>query len=187
MITNIYEFKNYINETYINIFNENDKLKYSKEVWDILQTSYAKIGGFKSASSPENLIQKTWLWKLVRKNNKIVTAVVYKNELGGRKLIGGGTDGSIIGKYEIFKILQDDIKLVDRKMWSEVSGPLEKRCLIYGGILISNEYASELTGKEILNLNPDGYHYTRLISGEPHEKIIIGNINQEILNNLKNN
>ena len=31
-----------------------------------------------------------------------------------------------------------------------------------------------LTGKEILDLNPDGFHYTRLIQGKPHEKVIYG-------------
>jgi hypothetical protein len=39
---------------------------------------------------------------------------------------------------------------------------------------IDNKYAEFLTGKKILDLNPDGYHYTRLIQGEPHEKIIVG-------------
>jgi hypothetical protein len=42
---------------------------------------------------------------------------------------------------------------------------------------LSNKFAAALTGKEILELNPDGFHYTRLIQGEPHEKIIYGTIN----------
>ena len=37
-----------------------------------------------------------------------------------------------------------------------------------------NQYAGLLTGKQILELNDDGYHYTRLIHGEPHEKVIYG-------------
>jgi hypothetical protein len=42
---------------------------------------------------------------------------------------------------------------------------------------IPNSFAATLTGKEILELNPDGFHYTRLISGHPHEKIIYGFVN----------
>jgi hypothetical protein len=39
---------------------------------------------------------------------------------------------------------------------------------------VDNKYAQLLTDKKILDLNPDGYHYTRLIQGEPHEKVILG-------------
>jgi hypothetical protein len=53
---------------------------------------------------------------------------------------------------------------------------------------IPSEYAGMLTGKEILDINPDGYHYTRLIAGYPHEKIIYGVVSLEpsAANLLKN-
>lgn len=35
---------------------------------------------------------------------------------------------------------------------------------------------ADILGKEILEYDPDGYHYTRLINGEPHRKIMIGNV-----------
>ena len=34
----------------------------------------------------------------------------------------------------------------------------------------------KILNKDIIEYNEDGFHYTRLISGEPHEKILIGNI-----------
>jgi hypothetical protein len=173
MITVIDKYR-LMNESFINLFND-DMYKYKDEVWDILQTSYKSIGGFLSADSVEDLINKSWLWKLVRKENRIVTAIIYKNDKG-RKLIGGGSDGSDIGKQMLFKVLQDDIKLVDRKMWTEVSGALENKMLKFGGIPIPNIKAKELLNKEIISLNDDGYHYTRLIAGVLKEKMIIGNI-----------
>jgi murein tripeptide amidase MpaA len=69
------------------------------------------------------------------------------------------------------------VKKADEKMkrgWAEVSGPAEKLAQSTNTKPIPNKFASYLTDKEILNLNPDGYHYTRLIMGEPHEKIIYG-------------
>ena len=50
----------------------------------------------------------------------------------------------------------------------------EKMLARAGATPLSNQLAATLTGKEILDLNPDGYHYTRLIAGHPHEKIIYG-------------
>lgn len=175
MITTINEFK-LINERFLTISSNNDKFKYIDIVWDILQTSYKSIGGFLGADDKQDLINKTGLWKLVRKNDIIVTAVLYKDTKYGRKLIGGGSDGSKLGKLWLFKILQEDINLKDRNAWSEVSGKLEEHTLKMGAIPIPNIFAKELLNKEIKNYNSDGFHYTRNISGIDVEKMIIGNI-----------
>jgi hypothetical protein len=42
---------------------------------------------------------------------------------------------------------------------------------------VPNKFAEFLTSKKVLELNSDGFHYTRLIQGEPHEKLIVGFIN----------
>jgi len=64
--------------------------------------------------------------------------------------------------------------VTQKRSWAEVSGPAEKLAIRNGAKPIPNKYAAYLSGKEILELNPDGYHYTRLIQGEPHEKIMYG-------------
>ncbi len=39
-------YKEYINETFVNLIGDNqDKQKYVDEVWNLLQKSYADIGG----------------------------------------------------------------------------------------------------------------------------------------------
>lgn len=166
---------NMLTETYVNLFNSNEKSKYAPIVWDILQRTYEPFGGFKSAGSIEELIEDSWLWKLVKKNDKIIAVAIYKDKLG-RKAIAKGSDGTEEGKNAIKKIYLEDIKIEDRRSWGEFSGAAEKLMLKYGGIKIPNTLVSSIINKELLELNPDEYHYTRLIAGEPHEKILIGNV-----------
>jgi hypothetical protein len=168
------KFRTLLSERYINLFNDDIKV-YIDEIWDILQRSYAPIGGFLTASTKEELIQKSWMAKCVKKNGKIVAVRLYKDQ-HGRKGIAGGTDGSAIGKQWFMKMIQEDIKF--GRSWSEVSGAMEHILRKSGAEPIPNYLAKSLTGKDILELNPDGYHYTRLIGGEPHEKIIFGTVNK---------
>ena len=164
-------------ERYINLISKEDKTKYAKEVWNILQKAYASIGGFKSANTIEELINDTFMWKLVRKNGRIVAAVIYKDQRGRKSIAGAaelGPDGKATeeGKAALISIVIEDIKM--NRSWSEVSGKMEHLKLKHGATPIPNTYAAELTGKEILELKPDGYHYVRMIGGKPYEKMIVG-------------
>jgi len=168
------KFTELLTERYVNLF-KTDIVKYIDEIWEILQKSYAPIGGFLTASSKEDLIRKSWMAKCVKKDNKLVAVRLYKDQYG-RKGIAGGTDGSSIGKQWFMKMIQEDIKF--SRSWTEVSGAMEHILRKNGAEPIPNYMAKELTGKDILEFNPDGYHYTRMIAGEPHEKIIFGTVNK---------
>jgi hypothetical protein len=174
MITLYHDYRDRMHEGFVNLFQD-DMHKYATEVWDILQTSYAPIGGFLSAPDVESLIAESWLWKLVKKGGKVIAVSVYKN-LHGRKLIGGGSDGTPLGKQWLFKILEEDIQMTDRNAWIEASGALEHKMLKLGGVPVPNSLVGEILNKEILNLNPDGFHYTRLVAGKEVEKMLIGNV-----------
>jgi hypothetical protein len=158
-------------ERVINLFDPEEKEKYSDEVWNILQSSYAKIGGFKSAANIEELTQKTNLWKLIKRDGVITAVGIYKDSLG-RKSIASGTNGSDQGKRDYLMIKNEDMKF--KRAWAEVSGPAEKMLIRGGAKPIPNTLAGALTGKDITELNPDGFHYTRRIAGEQHEKAIYG-------------
>ena len=170
-LKNIYE--ELITERYINLIDVTDRKKYGQLVWDMLQSAYKDIGGYKGASSIDELINSSNLWKLVRKNDKIVAVALYK-DLKGRKSIGVATDGSAEGKQALLDMWADDLKL--NRSWSEVSGKAEHIKLKHGFKPVPNKYASEILGKEIISLNPDGIHYTRLIGGIPYEKVILGKV-----------
>ena len=166
-------YKNFLLERVLNLFTPEEKKEYADEVWEILQKSYSKIGGFKSATDADDLVGDSWLWKVVRRNGKISAVNIYKDK-NGRKSIAVGTDGTAQGKKDFYMVKDDDINL--GRSWAEVSGAAEHIMLKGGAKPIPNKYAAILTKKEIVEYNPDGFHYTRLIQGHPHEKIIVGAI-----------
>lgn len=169
-------YNNFIFEHYINANTKETKSKYVDVVWEILQKSYAKIGGFKSVNSKEEMIETNGIWKLVKKNNQIVAVAVYK-DLFGRKLYGLGSDGTKEGKYQLLKLLKDDANLL--RSYAEVSGKMEEHYINLGFTAIPSDIAEQLlnkSGKAIISKSEDGFHYSRLIGGEKFTKIMFGNI-----------
>lgn len=162
-------------ERVVNAFDDLKKQQYANQVWDIMQRSYKNVpGGFGTSSSIEELIAKSGMWKMIVRDGVVTAANVYK-DTAGRKSVASGTNGTPQGKHDWALIKSEDIKL--GRAWGEVSGAAESIMKKMGAKPLSNKFAAALTGKEILELNPDGFHYTRLIQGEPHEKIIYGTIN----------
>jgi hypothetical protein len=172
-------------ERVLNLRTPIEKEKYAEKVWDVLQTSYADIGGFSTASTLDELIQKFSLWKIVVRNGIVTAVKVYRDQFG-RKSVGVGTNGTVQGKKDIKMIMQDDVKT--GRMWVEVSGKPEQLYRKFGAMPLDAKYAQLLTKHPIMSISPDGYHYTRLIAGTPHEKIIYGvvNLSPEDVETLKN-
>lgn len=161
-----------LTERFLNLRSSDEMEQYLDTVWEILQNTYKDIGGFKS-STKDSLIKETSMWKLSRRDGKIVAVVLYVNKRG-TKLVGAGTDGSPAGKKDMYMIISEDIKF--KRVWAEVSGAIEHIYLKLGATKVPNDMAAEILNKQILSLNPDGYHYTRLIKGHPHEKMIVGTV-----------
>lgn len=181
-------YHEFLIERVVNLQSTAEKLSYADQVWDMLQRSYKKIGGFKSANSPEELANEPGYWKLVRRGEKITALGVYKKvpKTQNFKMIASATETELnpeTGEYRATTQGLKDYNMVKsadiktNRSWAEVSGPAEKIMIRSGAKPIDNKYAEFLTGKKVLELNSDGYHYTRLIQGEPHEKLIIGFIN----------
>lgn len=178
----------FLTERVLNLWSPEQKAKYADIVWDMLNRSYQKMGGFKSAANVEELIDTPGLWKLVQRGDTITALGIYKpsEKTKNMKSIAAATETEIDpekniyvateqGKKDLMLIKGEDVRL--NRSWVEVSGPAEKLMLKMGAKPVPNKFAEFLTGKRILELNSDGYHYTRLIQGEPHEKLIVGFIN----------
>lgn len=161
-------------EHVINLWSDIDKSAYAQSVWDILQSSYKFAGGFKTAVSPEELVHKSGLWKIVTRGGEITAINIYQDQYG-RKSIATGTNGTVRGTRDYMMLRLADKEL--GRAWGEVSGIPEKIMKKIGATPISSKYAVILTKHNILSYNEDGYHYTRLIQGEPHEKIMYGTVN----------
>jgi hypothetical protein len=165
------QIKEFLTERVINLFKPEDMEPYAQEVWDILQKSYEKAGGFKSATDIPDLLQKSNMWKLVTRNGRVSAVSIYRDQMG-RKSIAAGTDQTPQGKRDYMMVKGDDVKM--ERAWAEVSGAPEHMAKKAGMIPVPNKFAPFLTRKEIVEYNADGYHYTRLIEGHPHEKVIYG-------------
>lgn len=154
------------------ITSSDTKQELSQEMWDILDKSYAALGGFKSYDSPEHMVHTPGTWVVsYDDNNTLTSGIIFKNQFGN-KLVGLGTNGQPESKQDITHIL--NTMKSKRDFWAEVSGPLEKMFNRMDLPKISNKYAEKLTGKAILELDEDGYHYVRFIAGQPIRKIIMG-------------
>lgn len=173
-------------------------MQYADKVWDMLTRSYKKIGGFKSANSPEELANELGYWKLVRRGDRITAVAIYKKspKTNNYKIIATATEteenpetgmykATPQGLKDYYMVKGEDIKT--GRAWAEVSDASEKLMIRLGAKPISNQYAETLTGKKILKLDPDGYHYTRLIQGHPHKKVIVGfvSLSQDGIDDIK--
>ena len=178
--------------------------KYAPAVWDMLQQSYAKIGGIKGSgfASMEDMIARIPFWKLYFEGNTLKVVMMYKDSQG-RKGVALGTDGS----RKAMRVLSDLLRDTFRVSYGEYS----KGALIF--ILknvpqtITRQYAlspSEVAKfmddeivvptQEYVDTNLDAsdkavynrlktwrqYFYVRMIGGKPFLKIAIGTPHQTI-------
>ena len=169
-----------INEHFTNIvINDEDKTKldeYKDVVYDILQKAYEPIGGILGCDNVDMLVNDSDFWKLFTRNGKVYACVIYTFKRGGRKLMYCGTDGTPEGKKALYTIIKDDLRLIDRKAWAEVSGAMEHIYIDkHGAIPIPAEVAQQLLeDKPFIKIHDDGFHYDRYIDGEVHTKIMVG-------------
>lgn len=115
-------FSTFINEGFDNLFLKDidAREKVADEVWDILQKSYAPIGGLKGHGfgSKEEMIKTIPFWKISKKNGKIVAIAFYKDK-NGRKMVAAGTNRSNEGKKSLADMLIGDLK--QNRAYAEIS------------------------------------------------------------------
>lgn len=175
-----------VNETFTNLFKGDDFSKWKDQAYELLQRSYAPIGGLLGVPDADALVNDSDMWKIYRKGNKILAIIIYTFKRTGRKLTACGClqnpdPNSVTGfsadpvaKAWLYKIINDDMHRRDG--WAEVDRKMERICRREGGVPIPVEVAAILMkGKNFTKVDPDGYHYWRIIGGEEHEKIIIAN------------
>lgn len=174
---NISEFINeqLIVERFVNCHNQEDMKKYANDVWKILTKSYEYCGGMAGMDSVQQLMDETSLWKLVRRDNKIVAVIAYSNKRGGRKACYAGSDGTEQGVQDLKKIMKEDNLLPDRGAWGEYSGKAVSTMFNQGAMPVRAEIAQQvMSDKQFIEIKPDGYYYTRKIGGHPHTKLMMG-------------
>ena len=108
-------FKEFITETFVNIIGFDDtaqanKEKYKDLVWQLIQKSYASIGGIKGSgfANPDDMVAKIPFWKIAMRAGKPVAVILYKDK-GGRKSVAMGSDGSADANAFVNEIFKNEI------------------------------------------------------------------------------
>lgn len=200
-------FKDFLSENYKNFIGSSSipqRERWVDQAWEILQKSYAPIGGIKGSGfeSKSTLIRDIPFWKLYVKNDKVVAAAFYKDK-GGRKSVAIATDGSDLGK----KIVGDIFKASLGVSYGEKSGPALATMMKsvpweeLRNFMIPPNVVKRLTGEDIISIDKFGAHnldkkdrftydkfpqlkpffYVRSIGGEMHLKVSIGTPNLPII------
>lgn len=148
----------------------------------ILQQSYAHIGGIKGSGfeNVESMIKNIPMWKIIRKNNKIVAVILYKDK-NGRKLVALGTDGTKVGKDSLKDAIKGEIST--KRSYGEVSDSALNFILkIFGDdfyqYVIDPKQAGKILNKEVTPL--DNVSYTRKLGDKHHKKVMFGKPGQKI-------
>lgn len=154
------------------IEDRNEIIKYANIVWEIMNKSYASIGGFRSYQSKDDLANLVSLLTICVSNHKIVAVATYRDDLGGQKLNACGTiDGSKEHKDLLKQVIKSDIENLEKYHWVEVSQPIEEWFKELGGNPIPSAMASNLLhkSKNKIELLDDNVHYKRAIGNNPQE------------------
>jgi hypothetical protein len=176
------------------------KTAHAKEVFDLLQKSYADQGGLKGNgfSSPEEMVKHVPMWKLAKKGGKVVSASMYKDTTG-RKMVAIGTDGTETGKKSAGEMIHHDLK--QNRSHMELSGKslsFLKKITDIKPHLHSFDFAQKFhksrgdeiskpadDDKEVLR-HPElkDHFYTRMLGGHPHTKVMLGTQGKSITESI---
>ena len=160
-----------------NISSYREKAFIVDDIFTILQDAYRDVKGGLNFKNRDDLISTTALWKVIYLNENIVGVVIYKAKKG-LKMVALGISSYLSKQSSSFTkaMLSYIFKHTFANTWMEVSEGVEKFIIKNGGenFFVKNTLAHQLTHKEILSLDDDGYHYVRMINGIKKRKIIIG-------------
>lgn len=175
-------FEQFLCENYKNLTSIEDKQKYKKQVWDVLDKSYQYIGGIKGSGfeSIDAMLKNIPYWKIFTRNDKVIAVMLYKDK-NGRKMVACGSDGSSEGKQIVKRMIQDDIR--HQRAYGEISDALVgyvKKHFTADEIakyFVKADQAGQILNKKV---KPTGqFTYVRMIGGEPHEKMMYGKTHQK--------
>lgn len=154
-----------------------EKVEYAKDIFDLINTAYAPIGGnlnYKSAADVLGSEADADYEVIDIDGDPEPDALIsYKNKSTGKKLTALGHDGSPEAKSKSLNRLASLLKQTG--YYLEVSGKLQDILLAKGAPVVKDKELIQkvLKGKE-LEFNEDGT-YQRYIGGKKYTKTLLGN------------
>lgn len=191
--------KRCINESHIYVTDKESREVMADDIFEILNTAYDEIGGFKSFKNMEKFINDSYFWYITYDGlrpegdldiNKILAVSVFRQSYG-LKMVGmaanrfpgfskNSEERNII-KAKARSAILEHIRFVADRGWAEVSDRLEvlfEKALPWSKYAILPEDLIEHNIFKNISIDIDGMHYYRpLRNGEkPTRKIAYGTI-----------
>jgi hypothetical protein len=155
----------------------NEKAEYAKDIFDLINTAYAPIGGNLNYKSEADVLgsEADADYEVVNIDDdpEPDALISYKEKDAGKKLTALGHDGSSEAKSKSLNRMATLLK--QPGYYLEVSGKLQDILLAKGAPVVKDKELVQkvLKGKE-LEFNEDGT-YQRYIGGKKHTKTLLGN------------
>jgi len=156
--------------------SSDEKVEYAKDIFDLINTAYAPIGGninYKSAADVLGAeIDADYEVVNIDDDPEPEALISYKEKGSGKKLTALGHDGSPEAKSKSLNRMAALLK--EPGYYLEVSGKLQDILLAKGAPVVKDKDLIQkvLKGKK-LEFNEDGT-YKRAIGGEVHTKTLLG-------------
>jgi hypothetical protein len=150
--------------------------EYSGDIFDLINTAYASIGGNLNYSSASDVTgaegDADYEVIDIDDDPEIDAVVVSKKKESGKKLAAMGHDGSSIAKSKTINKQADLLKTPGN--FVEVSGKIKDILLAKGVPVVTDKDTIEKVMKgKAMNIQDDG-SYTRYIGGKETNKILLG-------------
>lgn len=190
---------NYILGSHIYVTDRESREAMADDIFEILNTAYDEIGGFKSFKDMERFINDSYLWYITYDGpqsdgpldiNKILAVSVFRKS-HGLKMVGmaanrfpgfsRNSEQRTEVKNKARAAIQEHIRFVASRGWAEVSDRLEvlfQKALPWSKYSIMPEDLIEHNIFKNVSIDIDGVHYYRPIrtGEEPIRKIAYGTI-----------
>jgi len=150
--------------------------EYSGDIFDLINTAYASIGGHSNYQSPDDVVgdEGDADYEVINLDDDpdIEAVSVSKKKSAGDKFVATGHDGSKAAKSSVVNHKADKLKKSGH--YVEVSGRIKDIMLGKGVPMVTDEETirKALKGKEI-EMNDDG-SYQREIAGKMYTKVLLG-------------
>ncbi len=176
------KFKEFLAEHWVTTDSPKEKSHYANAIHDMLSSSYHSVGGYGGLGSGtdkekeaihQDIHHPDHIIKLKKRKGVPHAVAIYKKH-HGKKLIAAGTNGTDQGKADLHRMVKDDNH--DKRAWGEVSHAMEHLFKKHGHPEIPNQEAGKLTGKEIVQHNPDNSYDRTLGDGKLHTKRLMGHL-----------
>ena len=161
-----------------------DVRDYKQDIFDIINSSYAYIGGHIEFQKPDDIVNSDlnfWIGADIDEDPEVDTIIGGKTTNYGTKLTASAQDGTKNAKVSVMKKMGE--LLATKGFYGETNVDLAKK---RGSKWVTDEkIIRRVVGKPDIVMNEDG-SYTRKIGGEPHTKVLVGYFDHISDGNYKN-